>query len=76
MNNYIELLVTLGFLGGLLWAMLKFMLRDIHTDLNELKKNVAEIKEENRFAHQRIDNLFQTTNDLYKTLIELVRKKD
>ena len=69
MNSYIELLVTLGFLAGLMWAMLRFMLRDIHNDLNDLKKSMSEIKDDMKHAHTRIDHL-------YETLIDLVKKKN
>jgi len=33
MNEFLQALITIGFLAGMMWAMLKFMLRDIHNDL-------------------------------------------
>ena len=73
MNSYIELLVTLGFLAGLMWAMLRFMLRDIHKDLTDLKEEVHEFKQEMRDYRLATDARF---DNLYKTLIDIVNKKN
>lgn len=59
MSHYLETLVTLGFLGALMWAMMKFMLRDIHNDLVDLKKDFLELKENQKKVDIRIDHLYQ-----------------
>lgn len=74
-THNIELLVTLGFLAALMWGMLKFMLRDIHRDLSELKSGQERIDSKINKAEMRIDHLFEENNRLYKILVELVQKK-
>ena len=44
MDKYIELLVTIGSLAVLMWGMLKFMLRDIHKEMADMKKDTHDIK--------------------------------
>lgn len=85
MTRYIELLVTLGFLGAMLWGMMKFMLRDIHGDLVGLKEEMKETREEIKeiradmkagFARSdaRIDHLYEENSRIYKVLFDLVSK--
>jgi hypothetical protein len=52
-NLLISTLVTIGALGTTMWAMLHFMLRDIHKDMTSL----AQKSERNE---QRLDQLYQT----------------
>jgi len=66
MTHYIEMLVTLGFLGGLMWGMMKFMLRDIHRDLSNIQVEISEIKVEMKRQDSRIDHLYQICIDLLK----------
>jgi hypothetical protein len=66
MSQYFDLLVTLGFLSVLMWGMLRFMLRDIHKDLMELKTGQAEIKAAQAKSDARIDHLYQMFVDLLK----------
>ena len=74
MHNYVDLLVTYGFLGALMWGMMKFMLRNIHRDLLEIRNEVKEIRTEIRKADARIDHLYENNNRLYRTLLEIVKK--
>lgn len=75
MTSYIEILVTLGFLGVLMWGMLKFMLRDIHKDLNDIKDGQKRFEIRLDKMDGRIDHLFDENNRLYKVLIDMVQKK-
>ena len=75
MSNYIELLVTLGFLAALMWGMLRFMLRDIHKDLTDIKFSIHKIESRIEKSESRIDHLYEENNRLYKTLIDLIQKK-
>lgn len=68
MDKYLDLLVLFGFLAGLMWAMMKFMLRDIHKDLIDIKTAQAR-------SDLRIDHLYEENNRLYKTLIDMIQKK-
>lgn len=67
MSNYIELLVTLGFLATLMWGMMNFLRRDMHKDL-------AEIRNSQLRTEARIDHLYEENNRLYRVLIDLVKK--
>jgi hypothetical protein len=60
MNKYAELLIVIGSLGTMMWGMLKFMLRDIHSDL-------LNIKTELKRSEERIDHLYQICVDILKT---------
>lgn len=73
MSHFLEQLVTLGFLGAMMWGMLKFLLRDIHTDLSNIKKEISEIKIDMRDmktdikkTDARIDHLYEENNRLYR----------
>lgn len=75
MTPYIDQLVLLGFLGGMLWAMLKFMLRDIHRDLAELKEGQHKLETRMDRFEGRIDHLYEENNRLYKIMLEYLQKK-
>jgi hypothetical protein len=66
MKELIEILVTLGFLGVLMWGMLKFLLKDIHRDLIEIKDVIKEMKQDNKLRDQRLDHLYQVSIELMK----------
>jgi hypothetical protein len=66
MTQHIELSVTLGFLGVLMWGMMKFMLRDIHKDLVDLRNDISDLKKTSSRAEERIDHLYQICIDLLK----------
>lgn len=76
MTHFLELLVTFGFLGALMWGMMKFMLRDIHNDLQELKIVVKDIRRDMKASDARIDHLYEENNRLYRTIIEIIRSKN
>jgi len=74
MSEYIELLVTLGFLAALMWGMMKFMLRDIlkeihgmHNNLQDIHKDLAEIKSSQKKSDERIDHLYQICIEMLGT---------
>lgn len=68
MTHYIETMVTLGFLGVLMWGMLKFMLRDIHKDLNDIKATMVA-------QGDRIDQQGARIDHLYQICIEMLKEK-
>lgn len=59
MDKYLDLLILFGFLGTLMWGMMKFMLRDIHKDLIDIKTAQAR-------SDERIDHLYQICIDMLK----------
>ena len=60
MNTTIQTLILIGSLGGMMWAMLKFMLRDIHKDLDDIKKRLDK-------SETRIDHLYEICIGLLQT---------
>lgn len=78
MDPYIQILITVCSLGGMLYGMLKFMLRDIHKDLSDLKEGMRRTEARTDHLYEENNRLYRTlneeTNRLYKTLIEIVRK--
>jgi hypothetical protein len=66
MDQQLQFLCTLGFLGAMMWGMMKFMLRDIHRDLQDIRGEIKdirddmkEIKEEQRIGRIRTDHLYE-----------------
>ena len=74
MTHFIEFLISLGFLAAMMWGMLKFMLRDIHKDLIELKHGQERFEYRLEKTEMRIDHLYEENNRLYKILIDMVKK--
>jgi hypothetical protein len=60
MTTTVQTLILIGSLGGMMWAMLKFMLRDIHKDLTE-------IKEASKRHEARIDHLYELCVEMLRT---------
>lgn len=60
MNTTIQTLVLIGTLGTMMWGMLKFMLRDIHKDLEMLIRRFDK-------AETRIDHLYQICIEILQT---------
>lgn len=69
-----QLLITIGSLAAMMWGMLKFMLRDIHKDLNHIRNDISELKQGLNRNDARIDHLYEENNRLYRTLIEMIKK--
>jgi len=67
MTDYIELLVTLGFLAALMWGMMKFMLRDILKEIHSMHKDLEEIKSHQKKSGERIDHLYQICIEMLGT---------
>ena len=57
--HYLEILVIVGSLGAMMFGMLRFMLRDIQNDINLIKVDIRDIKEELKAHEKRIDHLYQ-----------------
>lgn len=55
----IDSIVTICFLGAMMFGMLKFMLRDIHNDLTELKAGQKRLEERMDKSDVRIDHLYE-----------------
>ena len=78
----IESIVTIGFLGAMMWGMMRFMLRDIHSDLAGIKKEISEMKVDMREGRIRADNLYQQVAEqgvridhLYHICIDLLKDR-
>lgn len=66
MTPLVEQLVSLGFLAAMMYGMLKFLLRDIHTDLAGIKKEIKEMKADMQKSLTRIDHLYEIFIELLK----------
>ena len=66
MTHYIESLISLGFLAAMMWGMMRFMLRDIHKDLVDLKEGQMRLENRMDKSETRIDHLYQICIDLLK----------
>ena len=75
MRHYIDILVTLGFLGALMWGMMKFMLRDILKELVLIREDISDLKQAQQRSEARTDHLYEENNRLYAVLIDLIQKK-
>lgn len=75
METVIQTVVLMGSLGALMWAMLKFMLRDIHKDLANIKSEITEIKVDMRKNEARTDRLYQEINHLYEICIGILQTR-
>jgi len=60
MDPYLQLLLTIGGLAGMMFAMLKFMLRDIHKDLENINKRLDK-------SETRLDHLYEICIGLLQT---------
>lgn len=58
-KNVIDLLIIIGSLGAMMYGMLKFFLREIHKDLEDIKKSIDK-------HESRIDHLYHITVELLK----------
>ena len=67
MHSYLEQLVNIGFLGAMMWGMLKFMLRDIHRDLGSIRKEISELKDNQIRSDNRIDRLYEICIELLRS---------
>ena len=67
MDPNIQILITIGSLTAMMYGMLRFMLRDIHKDLTDLKDSTKR-------SEARIDHLYEENNRLYHILIDMVKK--
>lgn len=67
MNEYLQLLITIGSLGAMMYGMLHFMLRDVHKELADIKKDIHDLKEEQHSSRKRTDHLYQICIDMLGT---------
>lgn len=66
MEPYVQAILTLMFLTGMMWGMVKFLFRDIHRDLQDIRSDIQEIKDEQRVARVRTDHLYEIVCKLVK----------
>lgn len=74
MSIYIEFLVTFGFLIALIWGMMRFMLKDLHKDLLDIRTDIGDLKTAQHRIDARIDHLYEENNRQYTVLMEIVKK--
>jgi hypothetical protein len=61
--------MTIEFIAGVvtiiasMYGMLKFMLKDVHKELEVLKQEQKEFKQEMRYTHHRLDGLYKVLLD-------------
>lgn len=60
MSPIVELVITIGTLSGMMWAMMTFMLRDI-------RKGISEIKDGLNRSEKRIDHFYEICIDMLKS---------
>lgn len=73
-NAIIQVAVTVASILTTMWALLKFILRDIRIDLSNIKSDIKDLKLSNLRHESRIDHLYEENNRLYKVLMEIVKK--
>ena len=59
MHKYVEILVIIGSLGAMMWGMLRFMLKDIHKDLESIGNKIDKLETRLDKSETRIDHLYQ-----------------
>lgn len=70
--HLLEGLGALMFLTGMMWGMMRFMLKEIHSDLVLLKEGQKKLEEKIDVINLRSE---QRTDHLYTILIDVVKKK-
>jgi hypothetical protein len=79
MIQLLEVLGTVMLLGAMMWGMMRFMLKEIHSDLIGIKTDMLEMKadmlEMKTEMKTEIKKQSQRTDHLYEILIDLVKKK-
>jgi hypothetical protein len=63
---FLEALGALMFLTGMMYGMMRFMLKDIHNDLIALKEGQNKIEANIARSEQRTDQLYEIVIDLLK----------
>jgi hypothetical protein len=69
---FLEALGALMFLTGMMYGMMRFMLKDIHNDLVTLKQGQLKLEEKIDIINTRSE---QRTDHLYEVVIDLLKKK-
>lgn len=67
MFHYFEILVIIGSVGAFIFGIMKFMLRDIHKDLMDLKEGQNRLEIRLDKSETRIDNLYQICIEMLGT---------
>jgi hypothetical protein len=67
MNDYLQMLITIGSLGTMMYGMLHFMLRDVHKELAAIKKDIGDLKSDQIDARKRTDHLYQICIEMLGT---------
>jgi hypothetical protein len=67
MEKYLDGLILCASIAGIMWIMLKFMLKDIHRDLTDIREDIKELKDANNRSEKRIDHLYQICIEMLGT---------
>ena len=66
MQIILQTLVMIVSLCGAMFGMQKFLLKDIHRDLSEIRKDIIRIESRMDKADTRIDHLYQVCIEMLK----------
>jgi len=75
MHFCIQLLITIGFLGGLMWTIMKFAFRDIHKELKDIRKDIYALKLSMEKTDARHEKSEARTDHLYEICIEMLKTR-
>jgi len=53
-----------------MYGMLKFMLKDVHKEVQILEKEQLQFKEEMRISNKKFDNMHNRLDGLYRVILE------
>jgi hypothetical protein len=74
-KEFLEVLISIGLLGGMMYGMMKFMLRDIHKDLSDIRSVISDIRESQNRLAERMDKSDIRIDHLYHICIDLLKEK-
>jgi hypothetical protein len=72
MHTYLEILIMIGSLGALMWGMMKFMLKDIHKDLQNIRSEMGDLKDGQKRLEARMDKSDSRIDHLYQICVEML----
>lgn len=62
-QEYLQLIASTAAIIGAMYGMLKFMLKDVHKQVELLEKEHEEFKEEMRHTNRRMDGVYKILLD-------------
>jgi hypothetical protein len=74
-KEFLEVLISIGLLGGMMYGMMKFMLRDIHKDLSDIRSVISDIRESQNRLAERMDKSDIRIDHLYHICIDLLKER-